>query len=249
MSITHELTYFAHTPMRAQYNNGIRRAAQKSREGLQWLKGTFVMAAESELSVMRDALESLVATDVLGIIDEYLGFISDEEISLLVRSKHLIRGLAPTRDLFAQLVRNVIVAAVGTGHSRAFRRLASPATLFAPAPDGIDGVEGFADFREPHTYGSYRFVQLVSNLLCYDRKAYTDWLGANIIMYSSALVRVKYMAAGSGPVWYIKAHMLDYAHNWDYRALLDAAERGDRDPEVVDFLQKKINWRGSYQLV
>ena len=199
------------------------------------------MPDASELSMMRGALKYSVAADAIGIIDEYLGFISDEDINLLVRSKHLIRGLEPTRDLFAQLVRNVIVAAVGTGHSRAFRRLASPATLFAPAPNGVDGVDGFADFREPYTYGSYRFVQLVSNLLCYDRKAYTDWLGANIIMYSSAIMRVKYMVMGSGPVWYIKAHMLDYAHSWDYRALLDAAERGDRDPDVIEFLQKKIN--------
>jgi hypothetical protein len=227
--------------MRAQYNLGIRRASQKSQDGMKWLKGSLGMSGASELSAMRDSLKYLVAADAIGIIDEYLGFISDDDINMLVRSKHLLRGLAPTRDLFAQLVRNVIVAAVGTGHSRAFRRLASPATLFAPAPDGVDGVEGFADFREPHTYGSYRFVQLVSNLLCYDRKAYTDWLGANIIMYSSALARVKYMAAGSGPVWYIKAHMLDYAHSWDYRALLDAAEHGDRDPDVIEFLQKKIN--------
>ena len=184
-------------------------------------------------------MEEKGASDLYVLVEPYLGLFSEQEIGCMSYAYGHFGRLGRDRAWAASALRNAILVAIGANLHEVFELLTDTTSAMWLAPGEFD-TKGFEIFRNGHSLAQTEFIQLVANILCYTGRAGNPrWFSPSIKGNANSVTCVKYMAAGSGPVCAIGEVIRIWPrYNWDYAGLLTAAESGNMDPHVIQFLRR-----------
>ena len=183
-------------------------------------------------------MEEKGASDLYVLVETYLNVFSAQEIVCMEYAYGNFGRLGRDSAWAASVLRNAILVAIDANLPDVFELLTDTTSAMWLSQGEFD-TPGFDVFHSGHSLMQTEFIQLVANIICYTgRAADPRWFSSSLKYGSRRPTNLKYMAAGSGPVCAIEEILRIWPrHNWDYAGLLEAAETGNRDPHVIQFLR------------